>query len=64
MVAWHEVDPGSESSVNDTVETGDAIDHSDSNGAALGDAPGLNWLLRLGKKFASCLDPHWLGMIF
>lgn len=41
MVAKHEVDSGSESSVNDIVETGDAIDHSDSSSAALGDALGL-----------------------
>lgn len=50
--------------MNDSVETGDAIDHSDSSSAALGDALGLNRLLRLQEKFASCLDPHWLGMIF
>ena len=55
--AWqhkHEADPALESGMNDIMKTRDAIDHSDSNSTAPGDAQRLNWLLRLQKKFASC----------
>lgn len=42
------------SSMSDSMKTRDAIDHSDSNSTAQGDAQRLNWLLRLQKKFAPC----------
>lgn len=65
--AWQhkrEADPALERGMNDSMKTRDAIDHSDSNSTAPGDAQGLNWLLRLEKKFASCSGPHWLVQDF